>query len=54
MKLRCTSFSTPFTHALHDKDAATVIATLSDEVVAFDLAAPLRPRGPKKCMMRVV
>jgi ketosteroid isomerase-like protein len=31
-----------FTHALHDKDAAAVIATLSDEVVAFDLAPPLR------------
>jgi hypothetical protein len=32
-----------FTHALHDKDAAAVIATLSDEVVAFDLAPPFSP-----------
>jgi ketosteroid isomerase-like protein len=31
-----------FARAIHDKDAAGAIATLADDVVAFDLAPPLR------------
>jgi ketosteroid isomerase-like protein len=36
-----------FTRALHDKNAAGVIVPLSDKVIAFDLAPPLR-LGPEE------